>query len=144
MSSRARGYLVVAALHFSLIGLSILIKPSLYQASAFVPMVEITGLIPWGIAYTLTGILCTLAAITRWPAFARSGLGLAFVVLIVSAFAISWGVVASWFDADLDSASPVIPLSFTALAIKDLLMVGQPLRTPVEDYEQARAELEAS
>jgi len=116
----------------------------MYQGATFVPMVEATGLLVWGIAYTVTGALCALAAILRWPAFARAGLMCAFVVLITSAAAVAWGVVATWFDTDPASSSPVIPLSFTALAIKDLLMVEQPLRTPVEDYEEARAQLEPS
>ena len=144
MSNRARAYIVVAACHFSLIGLSILIDPHMYSGAAFVPLIENTGLLIWGVAYTATGLLCTLAAVTRWPTFARAGLMAAFIVLIVSAFAISWGVVSTWFDTAPEAASPIIPLSFTALAIKDLLMVEQPLRTPAEDYAEARANLEGS
>jgi len=143
MSGRARGYLGVAACHFSLIGVSILIYPQMYAGAAFVPLVQLTQLWIWGLGYALTGLLCTLAALTRWPQFARAGLIGAFVVLIVSAFAVGWGVIWTWFDADPTLASPIIPLSFTALAIKDLLMVEQPLRTPAEDYAEARAELEA-
>jgi hypothetical protein len=142
MSGRARGYLAVAAAHFTLIGSSVLVFPQMYAGAAFIPLVELTKLWVWGCAYLITGILCTLAAVTRWPTFARAGLIGAFIVLIVSAFAVGWGVVWTWFDADPSVASPIIPLSFTALAIKDLLMVEQPLRTPAEDYAEARAELE--
>jgi hypothetical protein len=138
MSSRARGYLVVAAFHFGLIGISILFWPQVYSASAFVPLVEYTNLSLWGVAYLTTGILCAVAAVTSWPSFARAGLMMAFVVLFVSSIAIGFGVVESWLMAVRPLASPVVPLSFMALAIKDLLMVGQPLRTPTEDQTQAR------
>lgn len=141
MSGRARGYLFVACLHFGIIGMSILIWPKMYSGAAFVPLVQNTELLVWGLAYLTTGVLCGIAVFTRWPQFARAGLMGAFMVLIVSAFAVAWGVVATWFDADPASSSPVIPLSFTALAIKDLLMVEQPLRTPAEDYADAQAEL---
>jgi hypothetical protein len=145
MSARARGYLVVATLHFGLIGASILLDPSMYGAAAFVPMVEFTGLTIWGVAYAVTGLLCGLAAVTHWPTFARVGLTFAFVVLISSAALVGLGVAGSWLDDDpTTTASPIIPISFAALAIKDLLMVEQPLRTPAEDYEEALARLERS
>ena len=142
MSSRARGYLLVATFHFGLIGLSILLFPQMYSASAFIPLIQYTHLWMWGGAYLLTSVLCCVAAITQWPTFARAGLTAAFVVLIVSSFAVGWGVVNSWLRHDVPMASPVVPLSFAAIAIKDLLMVAQPLRTPTEDQTQARADRE--
>jgi drug/metabolite transporter (DMT)-like permease len=142
MSPRARGYLTVATVHFGLIGISIVGWPQLYGSSAFVPIIEFTHLYVWGVAYLLTSSLCLAAAITRWPSFARAGLICAFIVLFVSSFAVGWGVVASWTDGNPATvASPVVPLSFGALAVKDLLMIGRPLRTPVEDYLLAQAEL---
>jgi hypothetical protein len=145
MSQRARGYLIVAAAHFTVIGTSILVWPEMYNGAAFIPMVQATGLLVWGIGYSLVGLLCIAAAITRWPTFARAGLIGAFAVLIASAAAIGFGCVKAWFDGNpATTASPIIPISFAALAFKDLLLVEQPLRTPAEDYEQAAAELEAS
>jgi hypothetical protein len=144
MSTRARGYLTVATIHFGLIGISIVGWPQLYSSSAFLPIVEFTHLFVWGLAYLVTSALCFLAAFTRWPTFARAGLICAFIVLFVSSFAVAWGVVSSWVDTDPASASPVVPLSFAALAAKDLLMVGRPLRTPMEDYLVAQAELKLS
>ena len=142
MSPRARAYLIIATCHFTLIGLSVLIFPQMYQGSSFVPMVHYTTLAPWGCGYLITGVLCGLAAFTKWPTFARAGLICAFVVLFVSSFAVGWGVVNSWTNADPNRwASPMVPLSLMALAIKDLLMVGRPLRTPVEDFWLAQAKI---
>jgi hypothetical protein len=145
MSTRARGYLVVASLHFGLIGASILIDPDMYGAAAFVPMMQHTGVTVWGIAYSITGIVCAAAVLTRWPSFARIGLIFACIVLISSAALVGWGVIETWFDGNpATTASPIIPISFAALAIKDLLMIEQPLRTPAEDYEEALARIEQS
>lgn len=141
MSPRARGYLTVATIHFGLIGISIVGFPQMYTAAAFLPIVTFTTLWIWGAAYILTSVLCLAAAITRWPSFARAGLICAFVVLFVSAFAVGWGVIHTWIDTAPGMSSPVVPLCFGALAAKDLLMVGRPLRTPVEDYLIAQAEL---
>jgi hypothetical protein len=144
MSPRARGYLIVASGHFTLVGLSVLLSPEMYQGTSFIPIITYTSLIPWGSAYLITGMLCALAAILKWPSFARAGLISAFVVLFVSAFAIGWGVIRSWLDIDPTNwASPLVPLSLMALALKDLLMVGRPLRTPVEDYWLAQARIAA-
>jgi hypothetical protein len=139
MSNRARAYLIVATIHFLLIGISILGWPEMYAGAAFMPLAVYTHLIPWGIAYTLTGAMCGLAAVTKWPTFARAGLVMAFVVLMVTAFAVGWGVVLSWMSGVM--VSPLIPIGFAALGIKDLLIVGQPLRTPFEDYQLVAHEI---
>lgn len=141
MSSGHRAYLITAAFHFGLIGLSILLIPEMYGSTAFEPIVENTRLFLWGSAYLITGVLCGVASVTRWPAFARAGLIMAFAVLTVSAFAVGWGVVVTWIDDDPALASPVIPLSFMALAVKDLLVVGRPLGAPLE-HDEAQARLE--
>lgn len=138
MSSRARSFLVVAAVHFTAIGGSILFRPDLYQAPAFIPLADPSRLWLWGGSYMVTGVVCTVAALTAWPSFARAGLSLGFVVLIVSAAAIGVGVVESWLNPALVDSSPMVPLTLAALAVKDLLMVSQPLRTPTEDQSNAR------
>lgn len=138
MSSRARSFLVVAAIHFGVTGVTILAFPNLYAAPAYIPLADPSRLWIWGGSFTLTGIVCGAAALTSWPAFARAGLSLAFVVLTVSSAAIGVGVVDSWLDPNLVNSSPMVPLTLAALAVKDLLMVGQPLRTPTEDQTEAR------
>lgn len=141
MSSVTRGYLVVASVvHFLPIGLTILFIPELYISSVFTPIVQYTHLWIWGSAYTLVGLICGVAAITAFPTYARVGLIAAFVVLLVSSFAVGWGVVRTWIDNDLPLSSPVVPLAFLALGLKDLIMVRKPLRTVGEDADRAEHE----
>jgi hypothetical protein len=144
MSARARGYLMVAFFHFGIVGAEILIRPHHYSANAFVAIVRYDYLAAWGISYCVVAVLCLVAAITRWPSFARGGLSAAVVVLLVSSAAVLWGVILSWIDPNRTPASLVVPVTLAALACKDWLMVGQPLRTPTEDQTNARAELDAS
>jgi hypothetical protein len=144
MDNGARKYLLVAVLHFSIIGITIMVWPQMYGGAAFVPIVQDTSLLLWGVAYLLVGILCAIAAITRWPKFARAGLILAFIVLMASVVAVGWGVVLTWIDTDPAMSSPLIPISFAALAFKDLLVVGRPFTTPAQDLGVAKTELEGS
>lgn len=142
MSSRARGFLIVASLHFSAIGVEVCFFPHHYSASAFVPLVQYTNLLVWGLAYLSVGVVCGVAAATSWPSFARAGLSAAFVLLVVTAAAVGWGVAVSWADSETAAATVVVPSSLMALAIKDLLMVRQPLRTPTEDLTETRGRQE--
>jgi hypothetical protein len=144
MDNGARKYLLVAVLHFGIIGVTILAWPQMYGGAAFVPIVRNTPLLLWGLSYLLVGILCAIAAITKWPKFARAGLILAFIVLMASVVAVGWGVVVTWFDSDPAMSSPLIPISFAALAFKDLLVVGRPFTTPDQDLRAAKTELEGS
>jgi hypothetical protein len=125
----ARAYLIVASLHFGLIGLSILLLPEMYTGAAFLPIVESVSLPLWGWAHLVTGVFCTLAAAMRWPTFGRAGMVMAFGVLVASAFAVGWGVAEAWFDGNpATMATPVIPLTFLAMAVKDLIEVGRPMQ----------------
>lgn len=138
MSARARGYLTVAAFHFGIIGVEILAFSGHYTAQAYTAIIQSGYLTAWGISYCFVSAVCFIAVLTRWPSFARTGLIAAFVLLLLSAVAVAWGVVEAWADPTRVSASLVVPISLAALAFKDLLMVGQPLRTPTEDQTEAR------
>lgn len=138
MSARARGYLTVAAFHFGIVGGEILLFPSHYTAPSYTAIVQAGYLTAWGASYCIVSAICFTAVIGLWPLFARTGLIAAFVVLLLSAVAVGWGVVEAWADPTRVSASLVVPISLAALAFKDLLMVGQPLRTPTEDQTNAR------
>lgn len=144
MSARARGYLTVAFLHFGIIGVDILAFPQHYSAPAYTAIISAGYGIWWGVGYGFVSAVCLVALLTRWPSLARIGLTAAFVVLLLSAFAVGWGVVGAWLDGADVQASAVVPVTLAAIAAKDLLMVGQPLRTPTEDQTKARHDLDGA
>lgn len=137
ISRRARIYVGIAAGWLLIIGLTILIKPGLFTGAAFVPLYEYTKLIGWGILYSAGGLVCLAAVLSRHRTLARLGMICSGIVALVSAFAVGWGVVETWiafYGHGLGRpASPVFVIIMLAVALKDYLMVLQPLRTPFED-----------
>jgi len=141
MSPPARAYLVTAAFHFALVGITIIFWPEMYGSAAFLTIVTYTHLLGWGLSFMATAIVCLAAAITRRPNLARAGMIMAFVVCVVTAFAVGWGVIVSWIawrEGTGPPTAPVFAITIASLGVKDLLMVRYPLRVPLFQVAEPR------
>jgi len=138
MSSRARKYLVIAALRHGIIGLFILVLPFLFKNAAFVPLVEYTHLWTWGAVFVAIAITCAAAAKMRKRDLARLSMIASAASTAVTAFAVLWGVVETWIlyaNGEMDApSSPFVVILLAAIAAKDYIICGQPMRTPFEDF----------
>ncbi len=137
MSARARGYMAVAALRNASLGILLFWWPEFFRSRIYVGIAAMldwlpgpdpqTSLIVWGVLFTTVGIVGSYAAARGEAGPARVGLLLSLIITGV------WcsGFVMAAVYGDLTAPSALI--IWATLALKDLLMLGDPLRVPFED-----------
>lgn len=131
MTPRAKLYLAVAAGHHAVVGLSCLFAASYLQAPAFQ---FISGVLPftvWTVGFLITAAICVYSLVFSSEVWARAG-------LVASAM-----ITAAWaggFMAALahshEHVAPTMAVAWAALALKDLIVCRQPLRSPFEPLVQ--------
>lgn len=119
MTWRARFYLTVAALRHTLTGVVALTMPVLPGVDLGLPLWA------WGLVFILGGCHLGYAAAAGREGHARAGLAISAVMTSVFAA----GFLALWLDGE---SGPLGAILFTALTLKDLTIVRDPMRSPFE------------
>jgi hypothetical protein len=136
MTRRARWYLSVAAIRHLTLGVFCLIAPWLFANAAFIPILNFVPLWGWGSVMAATGATCAVAAAFRHGGWARLAMVCSATVTIVLGAGVTVGVAIVWakyLAGTVDTpASPVLPVLLLALAAKDYIVCGQPIRSPFE------------
>jgi hypothetical protein len=138
MSARARGYLLIAGARHLSTGLLCLLQPAIFGGPGFRWTRAVLAVPVWGSGFVAVGLVAVLSAFVGNRAAARVSLTLSAVSAVV------WGV--GFLIAALDSAHHGQTagglLGFVwcfAMAGKDLVVTGNPMRTPFEDLARAYA-----
>jgi hypothetical protein len=128
MTGRAQMYLTIAGIRHLAIGLCCLLVPWAFHTSSWRPLRALVpgGLLTWGIAGCLTGLICLSAAGAKKEGWARAGLLSSAVITGLWAGAL-WSAVALG-----EASSPTGPIIWTAVVLKDLVVCRQPMRSPFE------------
>lgn len=129
MTARARAYLTVAAVRHALIGVFALLMPLSFQSSSFLPLLDVAPLWVWGVLSVATGALSAAAAVQGGLNIARAALMLSATLTAVVAASLLIAV----FTGQL--SSPTGPIIWVAVALKDFIQCGDPLRSPFEVLE---------
>jgi hypothetical protein len=111
MTGRARAYLLTTAMMHGGIGFYCIFEQDKFQSVSYRQLMDVLPLTVWGIGFFTVAVLSIVAAVRRAESFAY--LSLIFAVVLTSAW-----------------ASGLI--SWTALAMKDLIQCRMPLRVPLE------------
>ncbi len=106
----------------------LLFIPEAFTSSTFHAVIGIAPLQTWSVVFIAAGTLIGWSAMRGSEGGARAGLGLAAVVSLMWAACF----VIALFDGT--SASPIGAIIWAALAGKDLVVCGQPLRSPLEPW----------
>ena len=126
MTARARWYLGIAATrHLSVGGLALLM-PGSFTSAAFIPILSAAPLLFWGSFFMAAGLSCALAAGFRSEALARLGMALS----ATSTLLVGVGLVLAILNGLL--VSPIGPILWIAVALKDFVVCAQPIRSPFE------------
>lgn len=129
MTSRARAYLLVNVVFHGVTGLACLFAEERLAAPAFRFISELMPFWLWGIGFLITAAACLYALGRPNETWARVGLVLSAVSSAVWAGGFAAAV------ADVPPGEPVSPtgvLAWGAIAVKDLIVCRQPLRSPFE------------
>lgn len=119
MTWRARFYLLVAGLRHGTLGLAALMSPDL-------PNVDLGLSVHWwGVVFMAGAVALIYAAKEASEDWARISLGISAIVTSVWAA----GFTAFWLTGE---GSPLGAVLFVALTLKDLTIVGDPMRSPFE------------
>lgn len=126
MTGRARAYLMIASLRHLLVAACCWLMPDRFSSPAFDQIRAILPLWAWGIVFAGAGVTCGVGAFAGRENLARDGL-----ILSATSSAL-WGggfLAAGLFDPN---ASPIGAVVWWAVAMKDLVVCRQPLRSPFE------------
>jgi hypothetical protein len=126
MTGRARAYLLTTALMHGGIGFYCIFEQDKFQSVSYRQLMDVLPLTVWGAGFMLVAVLSIVAAVRRAESFAY--LALIFAVVLTSAWAS--GLISAAVVGKL--AGPTGPISWTALAMKDLIQCRMPLRVPLE------------
>lgn len=137
---RARAYVATLAVRDFGMAVWAATWPAALWTRAGVPLLSLLPLYGWAAVFAAGCTAAALAAVTGREPLARAVLSVGAVVNAswAAALCILWA---------RDPAGGFAPLAVTwaALAVKDMLVVGFPLRAPLEELAAAKAaELEAS
>lgn len=133
MTGRARGYLAIAAGRHLVLGTLCAVKPEHFTSGSYdgikdaLPFVTGDGaLVVWGVIFIVVGILNVVPVVTGREVYARAGLLLG---IVVTGFWIG-GFIAAQITGS--AAGPSGLVVWSALVLKDLTMLRDPLRNPFE------------
>lgn len=144
MTVRARAYLLVAAVRHSLVGIFALVAADTFKSTSFLPLLNVAPLWVWGLFSVGAGLLAGFGAIQGGLPVARAALMLSATLTAVVAASLLIAV----FTGQL--TSPTGPIIWVAVALKDFIQCGDPLRSPFEvlmtriDDEEAERDAEAT
>ena len=124
MTWRARAYLTIASVRHLVIGTSMLILPRTYETKSFHLLFHDIPSMFWAVILLFGGLHLAFAAFRASELHAR-------IALIISC-----GISSMWaasFAMQITHPFAILATAvFGALACKDLLVCGQPLRSPFE------------
>lgn len=126
MTWRARAYLIATAVQHTLAGLSCLLLPETFDGDAFQVVRTIAPMWAWGILFLAGGIHLAYAAARSSEIAARVGMPLS--ALMISLWAA--GFVLAFNEGG--AVSPIGAILTASLTFKDLIVCGQPMRSPFE------------
>lgn len=126
MTGRARLYLLIACIRHVLVAVATWVMAGQFTSPAFDQIKAILPLPVWGILFAVAGLACGFAALFGHETLARVGL------ILSSTSSALWagGFLAAALSGQTTSPTGVI--IWWAVALKDLVMCGQPLRSPFE------------
>jgi FtsH-binding integral membrane protein len=125
MTWRARAYLSVAAARHLVLGLFMALDPSSFVGPAWDGLFDIAPYWLWTVALLLGGTHLSYSALRQSAGHARTALVISAAVSLMWAGAFGLVVLEG-------SASVLATVIFTAMALKDLIVCAQPLRSPFE------------
>jgi small-conductance mechanosensitive channel len=144
MTPRARAYLLIAGTRHLLVGLACLLVPRSFSSPSYdaiksvIPGVHPTQAIAtWGVVFLATAILCLVAAVLGREGTARSAL----LASVVASALWSGGFIAQVAQHGLEIAVGA-GIVWTAVTLKDLTMLRQPMRNPFEPVVRRLAQTE--
>lgn len=125
MTARARIYLTIAAAQHLLIAGGLLLFPGAWSTPSFAVLAGLAPLWVWGALMLAGGLHLTWSALTGSEGHARVALvGAAVLAALWSA-----GFLLAWEHGVATALGGIV---FAAVAGKDLMVCGQPLRSPFE------------
>lgn len=132
MTWRARAYLMILASRHIGVGAFCLWGTAQFRSDAYHVIIDVMPLQAWGVLLLAIGINALLAIIYENEWWAR----LTLTASIAATVAWGAGFLAAGIQGRL--ASPIGPIIWFVLALKDLVVAAMPLRSPFEDLTQDR------
>lgn len=127
MTWRARAYMVILATRHVGVGGFCLFTPDDFTSDAYHVIRQLLPLQAWGVLLLLVGLNALLSLIYENEWWARITLTLS----VGATLAWAAGFMAAGVQGRL--ASPIGPIIWLVLALKDLVVAAMPLRSPFED-----------
>lgn len=126
MTWRARAYLIVVGLRHLGTGGFALFGAHLFQSHSFDTIETVLPLRAWGVVFLFIAVHAFLAVVFEHEWWAR--------LVICSSAAITAMWAAGFMGAALqgESLSPLGPIIWSSLTLKDLVVAAMPLRSPFE------------
>lgn len=134
MTGRARAYLSIAAIRHLLVAISTWTMAHQFTSGSFIQIKAILPLPVWGLAFLGAGLACGIAALRGQETLARVGL----ILSATSSALWAGGFVAAYLSGQ--AAGPTAVIIWWAIAMKDLIVCRQPLRSPFESLVKATLE----
>lgn len=132
MTWRARAYMMIMALRHLGVGGFCLLGPDQFTSDAYHVIRQLLPLQAWGVLLLAIGVNALLSIIYENEWWAR-------LTLTASVTAtVAWG--AAFLAAGVQGrlGSPIGPIIWLVLALKDLVVAAMPLRSPFEDLVSER------
>jgi hypothetical protein len=125
MTARARVYLAIAAARHLLIGSVAIAMPGSFSSAAFLPILRTAPLWMWAALMIGAGSACLVASVAKSEPMARLGMAWSATITVI--------IGVSLVMAALNrTATPVGPILWLAIALKDFVVCAQPIRSPFE------------